>query len=255
MHLAWKKTTLVVSLPWSHSHPPKFLMVPVNVFTAMLYSFVDHQCKCRIQRPPRYFLWALTHTPRGAAPTAKCLFCNHNDTTNQTCHEFSICYIYKASLWPNSNSCWRTAAPQNLWASVLCSFPVSRGILKVHTKRPIFSGYLSAPGCWDFCKYVWILNVGPSVRLPKDCRMHHFLKENKSICINLVPVWRLINIFLICFLAFDIMKISYVSNGLQKARLCLAKAGIYPPLSCVIFLFFKASYVYFLPSLPHFFHF
>lgn len=194
----------------------------------------------------------LTHTQRGAAPTAKCLFCNHNDTTNQTCYEFSICYIYRASLWPTSNPCWRTTAPQNPWASVLWSFLISRDILNVHTKRPIFSGYLSAPGCWDFCKYVLILNVGPSVRLTRNCRMHHFLKENKNIYINLVPVWRLINIFLIYFLA--IMKISYVPSGLQKAPLCLAKAGIYPPLSCVIFLFFITSYVYFLPSLPHFFH-
>lgn len=196
----------------------------------------------------------LAHTQRGAAPTAKCLFCNHNDTTDQTCHELSICYIYRASLWLNSNSSWRTTAPHNPWASVLWSFPVSRDVLNVHTRRPIFSGYFSAPGCWYFGKYVLILNVGPSLRLPKDCRMHHFLIENRDIYLNLVPVWRLINAFLIYFLAFDIVKISYVPNGFQKAPLGLAKAGIYPPLSRVIFLFFKASHVYFLPSLPHFFH-
>lgn len=170
MHLAWKEKSLLVLLAQSVSHHPKVFMVPVHILTAMLYLLVDHS-KCRIQRPACYFLWGAVRNPssvtafggisgsdtqRGAAPTAKCLFCNHNDTTDQTCHELSICYIYRASLWPNSNSCWRTTAPQNPWASVLWSFPVSRDVLNVHTRRPIFSGYLSAPGCWYFGKYMYL---------------------------------------------------------------------------------------------------
>lgn len=268
MHLAWKEKSLLVLLAQSVSHHPKVFMVPVHILTAMLYLLVDHS-KCRIQRPACYFLWGAVRNPSSVTAFGGV---SGSDT-------------HKGLQLLQQSACFAIIMTLPIKHVMNSPFVIFTEPLYDRTQTPaeeqqlprilglLFSGASPYPEMfWTFTpgdQYslaisvlqdagtlanICILNVGPSLRLPKDCRMHHFLIENRDIYINLVPVWRLINAFLIYFLAFDIVKISYVPNGFQKAPLGLAKAGIYPPLSRVIFLFFKASHVYFLPSLPHFFH-
>lgn len=134
--------------------------------------------------------------------------------TPQSRHFISSYYVQLTGPRHQPSSCWRMTVPHDPQHSGLWSFPcVQRCVKYIKTRRPIFSGYLGAPGCMYFSKCVFLLNAGLSLSLLKGCRMHHFLKGNRNIYRKLVPVWKLNNVFLINFLAYNIRKISYIPNG------------------------------------------